>query len=534
MIRDDLLTAVRHALGALGVDPVPDGVGMVRPARREHGDWSTNAALVAAKAAGRDQRELGQALAGHLAAAGVRHVERLEVAGPGFVNFHLAPTWLHDVLRQVVEQGVGGYARTTTGAGRSVNVEYVSSNPTGPLHAGGGRWGAFGDSLCRLLERCGHPTHREFYVNDRGTQVVLFGQSLLACKRGEPPPDNGYHGAYVAEWAAEMPDDADPVTWGRDRALRDVRESLEAMHVRFDTWASEQALVESGAMEATLAELRAAGHVYEQDGATWLRTTTFGDDKDRVLVRSDGEPTYFLPDIAYHRDKFTRGDLVIDILGADHHGYVGRMRAALQALGHPPEDYEAIIGQNVTLVRGGQEVRLSKRTGTMVEVRDLIDEVGPDVARFAYLLQSIDTTQTIDIDVLRARAAENPVYYVQYAHARIHSVGREAANRGVQRRPLADADLAGLTHPRELELLRVLSALPELVPLAAAERAPHRVATWSRELAAAFHGFYHDCPILRTDVPPDLQQARLWLVEASRVGLAIGLDLLGVSAPEQL
>jgi arginyl-tRNA synthetase len=534
MIRDDLLAAVRHALEAEGVAPVPAAIGMERPARREHGDWSSNAALVCAKAAGRNPRQLGEAVAARLRTAELTHVAGVDVAGPGFVNFRLAPSWLHDVLGDVVDAGEHGYARSNHGADRAVNVEFVSSNPTGPLHAGGGRWGAYGDSLCRLLERSGHPTHREFYVNDRGTQTVLFGQSLEARKRGEKPPKDGYHGAYVIEWAAEMPDDVEPVAWGRERALRDVRETLEAMHVRFDTWASERALVDSGAMEATLAELQAAGHVFEQDGATWLRTTTFGDDKDRVLVRSDGEPTYFLPDIAYHRDKFTRGDLVIDILGADHHGYVGRMRAALQALGHPPEDYEAIIGQNVTLVRDGQVVRLSKRTGTMVEVRDLVDEVGPDVARFAYLLQSIDTTQTIDIDVLRAQATENPVYYVQYAHARIHAVGREAANRGVERGPLDRVDRSALTHDRELELLRVLSVLPEVVPLAAAERAPHRIATWSRELAAAFHGFYHDCPILRTDTPPELQQARLWLVEATRVGLTIGLDLLGVSAPEQL
>jgi arginyl-tRNA synthetase len=533
MIRTDLLAAVRDALAAIGVDP-PAGIGMERPARREHGDWSTNAALVSAKPAGRNPRQLGQELADRLAGTGVAHVDRFEVAGPGFVNFHLAPTWLHDVLREVVASGEAGYARSDAGAGRSVNVEFVSSNPTGPLHAGGGRWAAYGDSLCRVLERCGHRTHREFYVNDRGVQTVLFGQSLLARKRGEEPPENGYLGEYVTEWAAELPDGVDPVAWGRDRALRDVRTVLESMHVRYDTWASEQALVDSGAVEATLAELRTAGHVYEQDGATWLRTTTFGDDKDRVLIRGDGEPTYFLPDIAYHRDKFTRGDLLVDVLGADHHGYVSRMRAALQALGHPPEDYEVIIGQNVTLVRHGQEVRLSKRAGTMVEVRELVDEVGPDVARFAYLLQSIDTTQTIDIDVLRAQANENPVFYVQYAHARIHSVGREAANRGVERRPLDRADLSGLVHERELELLRVLSTLPEVVPLAAAERAPHKVANWARDLAAAFHGFYHDCQILRTDVPDDVQQARLWLVEATRIGLAIGLDLLGVSAPEQL
>jgi arginyl-tRNA synthetase len=283
-----------------------------------------------------------------------------------------------------------------------------------------------------------------------------------------------------------------------------------------------------------LAELKQAGHTFEADGAVWLRTTDFGDDKDRVIVRSSGDPTYFLPDIAYHHDKFRRGDLVIDILGSDHHGYIRRIAAAMQALGHAPDDYEAIIGQNVSLVRDGQEVSLSKRAGTMVETRDLIDLVGPDVARLTYLLQSIDTTQTIDVDVVTAQSSENPVYYVQYAHARVHSVGRQAAERGVERRPLADVDLAVLTHERELDILRSLAELPDVVANATRTRSPHQVATWVRELAGVFHRFWHDCPILGDDVGDEVRQARLWLVEATRVGLAIGLDLLGVSAPERL
>jgi arginyl-tRNA synthetase len=507
---------------------------MERPARREHGDWSTNAALASAKRAGRNPRELAQQLADHLGAVGLPHVESVEIAGPGFVNFRLAPTWLHDVLVDVVDQGEQDYGRSDIGGGLRVNVEFVSANPTGPLHAGGGRWGAYGDSLARLLERTGHVAHREYYVNDRGTQTMLFGASLVARREGEPLPDDGYAGEYVAEWAVEMPADADPVHWGRDRALQDVRESLAAMHVHFDTWSSELALVVSGAMEDTLAELRRLGHVYEQDDAVWLRTTDFGDDKDRVLVRSDGEPTYFLPDIAYHRDKYRRGDLLIDVLGADHHGYVARMKAAMAALGHGEDAYEAIIGQNVTLVRDGEEVKLSKRTGTMIEIAELIDAVGPDVARFAYLLQSIDSTQTLDIDLLTTQATENPVFYVQYAHARIHSVGKEAVRRAIDRRPLDEVDLRVLVHERELEVLRVLSTLPEMIEVAARERAPHKIATWVRELAAAFHGFYHDCPVLRSDVDEELRQARLWLVEAARIGLAIGLDLLGVSAPEEM
>jgi arginyl-tRNA synthetase len=310
--------------------------------------------------------------------------------------------------------------------------------------------------------------------------------------------------------------------------------SIEDLHVRFDTYASERAIVENGVIDRTLEQLRATGAVYESDGAVWLRTTDFVDDQDRVLVKSDGEPTYFLPDIGYHQDKYSRGDLVIDILGADHHGYVGRMRSALMALGHAADDYEVLIGQNVTLMRDGEEVRLSKRAGTMVEARDLVELVGPDVARLTYLLQSIDTTQSIDLDVVTTQSNENPVYYVQYAHARVHSVTRMAAERGVTRLPLDDVDLAVLTHDRELEVLRSLASLPDVVLHATEARAPHQIATWVRELAAAFHGFWHDCPILRDDVADDVRQARLWLVESTRVGLAIGLDLLGVSAPESM
>lgn len=534
MIRQQLLDAVRSALGDLGVDPVPEGVGLERPARREHGDWSTNASLVCAKATKRNPRELGQALLERLEANPPAHVVRLELAGPGFVNFHLAPTWLHEVLAEVVAQGEPSYGRSDLGAGSSVNIEFVSANPTGPIHAGGGRWGAYGDSLARVMERCGYKVHREFYINDRGVQTQLFGASLTAARNGEPPPDNGYRGQYITDWAAEMPADADPVAWGIARSLQEAREVLASMHVEFDTWSSETAITETGAADTVLTELNARGQTFEQDGAIWLRSTAFGDDKDRPLVKSDGEYTYLLPDIAYHLDKYRRGDHIIDILGADHHGYVTRMRAALLAMGKPADSYEAIIGQNVKLLRDGQEVKLSKRAGTMVEIRDLIDEVGPDVARFAYLLQSVDSTQTIDITVLSAQAAENPVYYVQYANARIHSIGREAATRGITRQPLDTVDLSVLSAERELDLLRQLALLPETVELAAIDRAPHKITNWVRDLAAAFHGFYRDCPILRTDVDPQLQQARLWLSEAARIGLAIGLDLLGVSAPDHM
>jgi arginyl-tRNA synthetase len=534
MVRSTIVDAVHEALSVLGVDGVPASVTVERPANLDHGDWSTNAALVCAKLAGKNPRQLGEELLAELNKAAIPHVERLEIAGPGFINFVLAPTWLHDELRRIVEQGTDRYARPEIGAGIKVNLEFVSSNPTGPLHAGGGRWGAFGDSLARVLQRCGYEPHREFYINDRGMQTTLFGQSLSARKAGHEVPDGGYQGGYVIDWAGEMPGDADPVEWGTQRALAEVKASLASMHVHFDTWSSEKALVDSGAVEVALERLRASGHVYEKDGATWLATSEHVDDKDRVLIKADGQYTYLLPDIAYHHDKFNRGDVVIDILGADHHGYVPRMRAALIFMGHEPENYEAIIGQNVKLVRSGVEVKLSKRFGTMIAVDELIEELGPDVTRFAYLLQSIDTSQTIDIDVWKAQASENPVYYVQYAHARIHAIGREAEKRGIKRSPIDAVDLSGLVDPNELAVLRHLLELEEVLLAAARDRAPHRVTTWVRELAAAFHSFYSHCPVLRSDVDPQLQQARLWLVDASRIGLGVGLDLLGVEAPEQM
>ncbi|MDZ7674982.1 MAG: arginine--tRNA ligase [Acidimicrobiales bacterium] len=541
MIRDTLAAAVEKAATGIDLDPTAVTWTMERPARREHGDWSCNLAMVSAKQVGRPPRDIAADLVAALEAMDLDHVDQIEIAGPGFVNFHLAPTWLHDVLVDVVTGGETGYARLDQDAGRTVNVEFVSANPNGPLHAGHGRGAAFGDSLARILERSGHDVTRECYLNDRGVQMRNYAASLLAHKRGEALPEGGYGGQYVADWAAEMPDEVadaglDAVrSWGYERALADQREVLDAFHVHFDVWSSEQALVDSGAMDAALADLVERGQAYHGDGATWLQSSSFGDDKDRPLVKSDGDPTYLLPDIAYHRDKFARGfDLLIDVLGADHHGYVPRMRAAIEALGHDPDEFEVPIVQIVRLERDGQEVRLSKRAGDIVELRDLIDEVGADVARLTYLLQSIDSQQTIDLALITSQSNENPVFYVQYAHARIHSIMAKAAEAGVERAPLADADLSLLTHPREIELLRTLSELPDALAVATNDRAPHKITNWVRELADRFHGFYTDCYVLGTDIPPELTQARLWLVESSRIGLAIGLDLLGVSAPERM
>ena len=535
MIRDQLADALRTALATLEVDPIPHVIQLERPARREHGDWSSNVALAAAKRAGRNPRELAGELAEVLNAAPPAHVTSVEIAGPGFVNFRLADSWLHDVLAEVIDQGVDGYARLDLGAGTRVMVEFVSANPTGPLHAGHGRGAAYGDSLARVLARCGYDVSRENYLNDRGTQMQLFAASLAARQAGEPVSEGGYQGDYIIEWAAEIPTGVDVAAWGEARAIEDHRQTLGRMHVEFDRWFSESSLVDSGAIEVTLADLRARGGVYDADGAVWLRSTDFGDDKDRVLVKSDGEFTYLLPDIAYHRDKFARGfDLLINVWGADHHGYVARMKAAMQILGHDPDELEVSIVQLVTLMKGGEPVKLSKRTGDIIELRDVFDEVGPDPARLTYLLQSVDSPQTFDIDVVTSEGNDNPVYYVQMAYARVRSIKKVAGERGIARVPFAMVDRSLLSNERELEVLRELALLPEVLAAAAADRGPHRIATWVRELAGAVHGFYHDCHVMGDGVSPELTQARLWLVEAAEIGLAIGLDLLGVDAPESM
>jgi arginyl-tRNA synthetase len=534
---DAIRSAVADVLADLGLEGAPQGAGDVhleRPANPEHGDFSTNTALALAKRNGRNPRELATELVGRLEAAGVSHVQTLEIAGPGFVNFRLAPGWLQELVPVVVEAGED-YGRSTIGSGRRVLVEFVSANPTGPVHAGHARGATYGDALARLLDFAGFEVGREFYINDRGVQMLTFAASLAARSAGEEPPEGGYMGQYVADWAQKMPTDADPLEWGYAHALGDQRRVLESLNVRFDHWFSERDMVATGAIERTLEDLRSRGVVYDEDGAVWLRSTDYGDDKDRVLVKSDGEYTYLLPDIAYHRDKFARGwDLLVDVLGADHHGYVARMKAAAEALGHRPDDLEMVITQLVRLERDGEEVKISKRSGDLVTLEELIEEIGADAVRLTYLLQSIDSPQTVDLELAIRQSNENPVFYVQMANARLNSIGRVAAERGIERLPLADADLSLLVHDRELAVLRTLHELPATVELAARERAPHKVTTWVRDLAGDVHGFYHDCPILSPDTDDELRQARLWLAESARIGLRVGLDLLGVDAPESM
>lgn len=535
MIRDQLAELIRAAAASTGTELQSPTVHLEQPARREHGDWSTNSALASAKKAGMPPRDLAGRMVEWIQANPPEYLAKVEIAGPGFINFHLTNSWLTQVLDRALDQGVDGYAKLAIGTGTKVNVEFVSANPTGPLHAGHARNAFYGDALARILTQAGYEVTRECYLNDRGVQMQRFADSLAARAAGQAPAEDGYQGAYITEWAAEMPADADPLEWGYAHALEDQRKVLAAAGIAFDVWFSENSLVESGAIEATVQDLTEHGVVEERDGAVWLDTTRFGDDKDRVIIKTDGQYTYFTPDIAYHRNKFARGfDLLINVWGSDHHGYINRMKAAIEALGHRPDQLEIEVTQMVKLLRDGEEVKLSKRAGSLIEMAEILDEVGADAARITYLLQSIDTPQTIDLAAVAAQSMDNPVYYVQMANTRLRSIARTAEERGIVLRPRTEVDLSLLVHPRESEALRALFDLPDVIAAAAREREPHRLTTWLRDSASAVHGWYHDCPVLASDVPEDLRQARLWLAQGLSIGLRVGLDVIGVSAPDAM
>ncbi len=538
-MRPALQDAVERALRACGIEARAAGIGFERPSRPEHGDWSTNVALVYAKEVGEPPRALAERIAAHLASDPPPHLERVEVAGPGFLNFHLYPKWLHESLREAVSGGTDHYARPGIGGGERVQVEFVSANPTGPLHVGNGWWGSYGDALARVLARCGWSVEREYYVNDTGGQVRRLGSSLLARRRGEEVPEDGYQGSYVKELAKSYKGPDDVMEAGRfaaERILGSIRSTLASIGIVYDEWYSQASVEESGAVEETIGLLRSRGLVEERDGALWLLSTRLGDSRDRVLVKANGDVTYLGGDLAYHRDKFiVRGfDRVIDVFGADHHGQVASLKAGVAALGVDPSRLEVKLGQMVALVDGGKSGAMSKRAGNFVALDDLIADIGPDATRLLSLVSSLDQAATLDLDVVRGQSMENPVYYVQYAHTRMASIERVRIERAIERAPLDDVDLSVLAHERELELLRRVEELPDVLAEAARDRAPHKVTAWVRSLAGAFHGFYHDCPVLAPSTPQGLAQARLWLVEAARVALVIGLDLLGVSAPEEM
>jgi arginyl-tRNA synthetase len=517
-----------------------------RPPKPELGDYSTNAAMLLAPTLGSPPREIAERLRDELASRLGARAERVEIAGPGFLNVFLSDRWHREATAAVLAAGERFGAGTVPDP-EGVLVEFVSANPTGPLTAAGGRHAAFGDSLARLLEFAGHAVEREYLLNDVGGQVEQFARSIAARMRGEEPPEDGYSGDYVVELAEQLvarvsPDDLDSVARAGTEAMRErIAGTLERYGVRFDTWASQRALEEAGKVEETVGLLRKAGHVYESDDATWLRTSEFGDDKDRVLIRADGEPTYFAADIAYHRDKLDRGaERLIDVWGADHHGYMTRMRAALAWVGADPDRFEALIMQFVHLLEGAERAQMSKRRGEFVTLDELLDDIGVDAARFFMLQRSHDTTIDLDLELARRSSQDNPVYYVQYAHARIASILRKAAEEGAASGSddelvggaSADQALDATAEPTERALVRRLLELPGEIRAAGERRAPHRLCAYASATAADFHAFYRDCRVVGAEEAT--AAARLGLCVAARRTIATTLSLLGVSAPDRM
>ena len=551
-LADTVRAVISSAVAAGDLDvAVPDAVTVERPRSKEHGDYATNAALQLARPARRPPREVAALLAERLRA--VPGIAGVDVAGPGFLNVRLELSALGELARTIVTLGAD-YGRGDSLAGQRLNLEFVSANPTGPIHIGGTRWAAVGDALARLLEASGADVTEEYYFNDAGVQIDRFAESLDAAARGLPTPAGGYRGEYVTDIAKQvlaanpgLPDkdpDARLDVFRRDGValmFDEIKSSLHDFGVDFDVYFSERTLHESGEVTAAVTRLREQGHAYDADGAVWLRTTDFGDDKDRVLVKSDGETTYFTADAAYYLDKRERGfDRVIIMLGADHHGYVGRMRAMVSCFGDDPDEtLEIPIGQFVNLVKDGEPVRMSKRAGTVITLEDLVDAVGVDAARYALVRSSIDSTLDLDLDLLASHTADNPVWYVQYAHVRMASILRHAGDLGLAAPDPEAVDVGLLAHDREVDLLRALGEYPRIVASAAEMRGPHRLARYLEEdVAHAVQRFFdeRDCRVLPRgdEEATPLTHARLLLCQATRTVLANGLGLLGVSAPERM
>ena len=519
----------------------PDSITLDRPKNRDHGDYATSVALQLAKSAGKQPREVAEILQG--AISQLAGVSSVDIAGPGFINITLNRSNQAELVRTILVAGKN-YGSGSSLNGVSINLEFISANPTGPLHLGHTRWAAVGDALGRVLSAAGAKVSREFYINDRGRQMDLFGQSVQAAAQGKAIPEDGYQGDYIKDLAAQVVA-ADPAISTsedfREAAYRlqlaEQKSVLDTFKTHFDTWFSERSLHDSGAVEHGLAKLREQGHVFESDGAIWLRTTDFSDDKDRVLVKENGELTYFASDTAYYINKRERGsDICIYMLGADHHGYVNRLRAVAACAGDNPDyNIEILIGQLVKIMEGGEEVKLSKRAGTIITLAELVEKVGVDAARYTLIRYPVDTPMVMDIDVLRRNTNENPVYYVQYSHARIAAVLRNVAELKIAY-SLDSFDPAQLTHDRENELLGALAEYPRIVATAAELREPHRIARYLEDLAGVYHGFYADCRVLPMGDEPaaPIHSARANLCAATMQVISNGLDLLGVSAPERM
>nr|WP_206040344.1 arginine--tRNA ligase [Rhodococcus sp. HNM0563] len=528
----------------LDASVLPATLTVERPRNPEHGDYATNVAMQVAKKVGVNPRDLATWLAEALTAAD--GIDSADVAGPGFLNIRLAADAQGAIVAKVLGER-DAYGSADVLAGTKINLEFVSANPTGPIHLGGTRWAAVGDALGRILTAQGGEVTREYYFNDHGAQIDRFTRSLIASALGEPAPEDGYAGAYIVDIAQsvqnqrpgvlELPEDERNEAFrsvGVELMFEHIKRTLHEFGVDFDVYFHENSLFESGAVEKSVETLKASGNLYFDDGAWWLKSTDYGDDKDRVVIKSDGNAAYIAGDIAYFQDKRSRGfDLCIYMLGADHHGYIARLKAAAAAFGDDPDTVEVMIGQMVNLVRDGQAVKMSKRAGTVITLDDLVEAIGVDAARYSLVRSSVDQSIDIDLALWASASSENPVYYVQYAHARLSSIARNAADLGLSGE---GADLALLTHDREGDLIRTIGEYPRVVAKAAELREPHRVARYLEELAGTYHRFYDACRILPQgdEEPGDLHTARLALCAAARQVLANGLGLLGVSAPERM
>jgi arginyl-tRNA synthetase len=541
-----LKTTAAAVLAAHDLDTaaLPASVTIERPRNPEHGDYATNLALQVGKKVGANPRELAGWLAEALSKAD--GISAAEVAGPGFVNLRIEASAQGLIVNNVIVAGQN-YGNSDDLAGQNVNLEFVSANPTGPIHIGGTRWAAVGDALGRLLSTQGATVVREYYFNDHGAQIDRFARSLVAAAKGQPAPEDGYAGDYIADIAAQVlkqapdvmsqPDDQQQETFrsiGVDLMFTHIKESLHEFGTDFDVYTHEDSMHVSGRVDQAIAKLRETGNIYEKDGATWLRTSEFGDDKDRVVIKSDGQPAYIAGDLAYYLDKRQRGfDLCIYMLGADHHGYIARLKAAAAALGDDPDTVEVLIGQMVNLVRDGQPMKMSKRAGTVITLDDLVDAIGVDAARYALIRSSVDTPIDIDLALWSSASSENPVYYVQYAHARLSALARSAAELGLA----ADTSHLGLLgHDKEGALIRNIGEFPRVLKAAASLREPHRVCRYLEDLAGDYHRFYDSCRVLPQgdEAQGNLHQARLALCQATRQVIANGLTILGVSAPERM
>ena len=556
-LADHIRSAVKSAIStgqlALSESDIPTEIVVERPKNLDHGDWATNIAMQLGKKAGLNPRAAAEILQPFLSQ--LPGVDEVEIAGPGFINLRLSAASQGELVLAVIAEG-NAFGRGTKLAGKKINVEFISANPTGPLHLGHTRWAAVGDAIARVLEAEGASSSREFYVNDLGVQMDKFGASVKAAALGETIPEDGYHGAYIPELAKQVvlenPEIIDLSEPERSDAFRDAayalqltdqKRVLDNFNTHFDVWYSEKSLHTSGAVERGFEKLKSQGHMFIEGGATWLRTSDFDDDKDRVLIKADGALTYFASDTAYYVDKRNRGfDLCIYLLGADHHGYVNRLRAVAACAGdNPDENIQVLIGQMVKMLKNGEEVRLSKRAGNIITLDDLVDEVGVDAARYSLIRYPVESPLVLDLDLLVSSTNDNPVYYVQYAHARIASVIRNAAELGLIPAATSDWDQttfdpSQLTDDREGALLGLLADYPRVVASAAELREPHRIARYIEEVATSYHSFYASCRVLPQGDEPvtPLNIARLWLCGATRQVIFNGLELLGVSAPERM